>query len=199
MTVPEIDSVAASDRPADWAALYGVLAECLKEPSEAFVAEAQEGVLSAELDRHAARVNLELPDAPPAPESHGALYQEYLSLFEGFETPFAPPVESPYKTWYGGAQKTGLMDGPSALDARRRYEAIGATPPTRYPADHLALLLEYASLLLEAGAVEDFEAFAVDHLDWLSAFDERVAGAAADAPFYRAVVALVVAVVGASQ
>ncbi|MFC7045014.1 molecular chaperone TorD family protein [Halobacteriaceae archaeon GCM10025711] len=91
----------------------------------------------------------------------------------------------------------GLLGGPSAVDMRRRYAALGATPPSAYPADHVALLLEYASVLLEHGEREAYAAFVADHLDWLPAFRAQVDRAAADAAFYRWAVALVDDVVAA--
>lgn len=167
-----------------WASLHTLLAECLKEPTEGFVEEVTAGRLEGELTGHVEALDLSLSEpVPPRPEDRGALQRSYLSLFEAMEQPFAPPVESPYKPWYGD-RSGGLMEGPSASDMESRYEAIDASPPPAYPADHVALLLEYGALLLEAGAVEEYGRFLEAHMDWIPAFDQLVDDAAREDPFY---------------
>ncbi|MFC7045563.1 molecular chaperone [Halobacteriaceae archaeon GCM10025711] len=193
------DPVCLDEAADTWADLYSLLAECLKEPTTEFVEEAGSGLLASELDLYAERLDLQLADTePPEPEACSRLTREYLALFEGMETPFAPPVESPYEEWYEGAGRTGLLGGPAAADMEQRYERLGVVPSMQYPADHLALLLEYGALLLDAGATDEFDAFATEHFDWVPAFRERVDDAAADAPFYRWVVAVVDDVVSAT-
>lgn len=174
--------VGATDR---WAALHTLLAECLKEPTEIFVTEVEEGRLQAELAELDEVLALDLSDPePPVPEGRGALEEAYLSLFEAMAQPYAPPVESPYKPWHGD-RDGGLLGGPPATDMERRYQALGAEPPAGYPVDHVALLLEYGALLLEAEQTEEYRAFLLDHLDWIPALEAQVGNAKAAAPFYR--------------
>ena len=169
----------------EWRALHTLLADCFKEPTDGFVEEVQAGHLESELEDHAAALSLDLENvSPPAPADRGELQRSYLSVFEAMEEPFAPPVESPYKPWYGD-RDGGLMGGPSATDMQRRYEAGAASPPPAYPPDHVALLLAYGALLLEAEADDQYREFVADHLDWIEALGVLVDQAAATAPFYR--------------
>jgi len=178
------------DDPERWASLHTLLAECLKEPTEGFVDEVTAGRLEGELTSHVEALGLSLSDpVPPRPADRGTLQRSYLSLFEAMEQPFAPPVESPYKPWYGD-RSGGLMEGPPASDMENRYEAIEASPPPAYPADHVTLLLEYGALLLESGAFEEYERFLADHMDWIPAFARLVEEAARDDPFYDWAVSL---------
>ena len=168
-----------------WAAVHTLLAECFKEPSATFVEEVQAGALGDELSDHAMALDLELSEpTPPHPDDRGSVQDAYLSLFEAKRQPYAPPAESPYKEWHGD-REGGLLGGPSARDMERRYEALEATPPEGYPVDHVALLLEYGALLLEAGSIDAYRDFLGDHLDWIPAFRAQVEAAAAEAPFYR--------------
>ncbi|MFW6383911.1 MAG: TorD/DmsD family molecular chaperone [Halodesulfurarchaeum sp.] len=180
----------------EWSALHTLLAECFKEPTDGFVQEVRAGRLESELREHDAALGLGLEEmAPPLPADRGSLQRSYLALFEAMEEPFAPPVESPYKPWYGD-REGGLLDGPSATEMERRYEAIDASPPPAYPPDHLALLLEYGALLLDAGADDQYREFVAEHLDWIEALSVLVDRAVADAPFYRWAVGILEAVTG---
>ncbi len=172
----------------DWARLYGLLSECFKHPDDQFLADVSAGRLEAELDELLDPLAVEIEqgvDETLVPETAAAFDNEYISLFEAFETPYAPAVESPYKEWYEGPASGGLLDGPPAEDMEQRYAVIEAEIPDAYMADHLALLLEYASLLVEAGTPEQHRSFVSEHFDWLPAFRELVDEAAADSPFHR--------------
>ncbi len=150
--------------------------------------------MTGELRAHERELGITLPSGSlPDPGDRASLQHAYLSLFEAMKQPFAPPVESPYKLWYGD-RDGGLMDGPAATEMERRYETIDASPPPAYPADHIALLLEYGGLLLEAGAVEAYRSFLEEHLDWIGALAELVDAAAEDAVFYAFVIAVLDAV-----
>lgn len=186
MTDPSADDFDGTlDHAAEWAAVHTLFAECLKEPTETFVEEVRAGRLSAELAEYEDALGLSLSDPdPPEPTDRGALQTGYLRLFEAMEQPYAPPAESPYKPWYG-SRDGGLLGGPSATDMEQRFEALGAEPPAAYPADHVALLLEYGALLLEAGEIEQYRNFLTEHLDWIPALEGMVEDAAAEAPFYR--------------
>lgn len=171
------------DRPADWARLLSALADCVREPDTALYEGIEDGHLVATIDDLTGDLSLRPATgiSPPVVDSLGEMTESYLRLFEAMATPYAPIAESPYRPWYG--DRTGLMGGPPAEDMTRRYDAIDATFPEDYPPDHLALELEYGSVLLEVGADEAFSRFAVEHLDWIPAVREATDGAAAAAPF----------------
>lgn len=188
----------STDLSAGRADRYSLLSECLKHPTDRFIQQVGDGTLEIELRAHADTFEDGDRIATVADARTDDLRTQYRSLFEAFKQPYAPPAESPYKNWYGD-RDGGLMGGPSATDMQRRYAAIDATPPESYPADHIALLLEYASLLLESDAIEEYEAFLVQHFDWIPAFRRLTDRAAADAPFYRAIVELTEAVVSVER
>ncbi|MDR5673732.1 molecular chaperone TorD family protein [Halalkaliarchaeum sp. AArc-GB] len=173
---------------------YSLLSECLKHPDETFYEDITAGRFDAEREQLTSGLGLDVETVPTAeqlPDSRAVLDNQYIALFEAFETPYAPPIESPYKEWHGGAGSDGLLGGPPADDMREKYAALGSSPPAAYQPDHLALLLEYASLLVDGSDRDAYETFVRDHLDWLPAFRRLVEDAAAEAPFYRRSVALV--------
>ncbi|QSG09899.1 TorD/DmsD family molecular chaperone [Halapricum desulfuricans] len=184
------------------ARLYSLLSECLKHPDEAFYEDISAGRFDAEREQLLSALGLDTEAAPSAeqlPDSQAAFDNQYIALFEALETPYAPPVESPYKEWHEGAGSDGLLGGPPADDMRRKYATLNVSPPAAYQPDHLALLLEYASLLVESGDRDAYATFVDEHLDWLPALRRCVDGAGADAPFYRRTVALVCEAVAAER
>lgn len=178
-------TAATLERSDAWTDLLAALANCLRDPDEAFVESVQSGELRDALAEATATVGVQLDAGidPPAVTSAGDLTESSLELFEAARTPYAPPAESPYKPWYD--DRTGLMGGPPAEDMARRYEAIDAEVPEGYPPDHVALLLEYGTMLLDAGETAAFADHVDAHLDWIPALALATEGAAADAPFHR--------------
>ncbi|EMA41007.1 TorD/DmsD family molecular chaperone [Halobiforma nitratireducens] len=176
--------------------LYALLATCFAHPDETFHRAASSGEFEAQVRTRLERLERLEPDtdtdadadplpapSPPVEPDLDAHRKAYLRTFEGFDGPSAPPVESVYEPWWDG-QERELLSGPAAVDAERRYEAIDADLPDVYPADHLAVLLEYASLALEAGRDDEYADFHARHFDWIDAFADRV-DETADAPFYE--------------
>lgn len=184
------------------AQLYSLLSECLKHPDEALHDDIEAGRFDTEREQLTSGLEIDVdavPSADQLPESRAALDNQYIALFEAFEKPYAPAVESPYKEWHEGAGSDGLLGGPPADDMSRKYAALGVSHPAAYQPDHLALLLEYASLLVENDDRDAYATFVDEHLDWLPAFRRLVEDAAADAPFYRRTVALVCEIVGTER
>ncbi len=165
------------------AELYTLLAKCFEHPSEPFYEAARTGRFDAEVRTRLERLGIDVEPAPAIEVSHGELREAYLRTFEGFDGPSAPPIESVHEPWWDGRERE-LLAGPAEADAERRFAAIGVEIPDRYPPDHLAVLLEYASLALEADRGDEYADFHAQHFDWLDAFAERVA-AIGDAPLYR--------------
>jgi len=164
-----------------YADCYALLASCFQHPDDAFVEAVDDGTLAATVEEYADRLGVEGIEPPPAFEEPPR--EAYLRTFEAFDGEYAPPAESAYEAWWDG-EKRGILSGPPASDMQQRYEALDAEVPPSYPADHISLLLEYASLLLEAGNREEYAAFHAAHFEWLPAFRERVEETA-DAPFYH--------------
>ncbi|QSG13308.1 putative component of anaerobic dehydrogenase [Halapricum desulfuricans] len=162
-----------------WADALVGLSNCLRHPDRA-VQETLENEPDA-LAELLERVGI-APDDPP-PVSGRNLTEDYEALFGALATPFAPPAASPYKEWYG--DRSGLMGGPPAAAMQRRYDALEAMVPEAYPPDHVALQLQYASLLAEAGEWDELAAFVETELDWIDAFAALTDRAAAQAPIHR--------------
>ena len=163
-----------------WSEALVVLSNCLRHPDpslrRAIVSTDGANEMTAALDRVGV-------DSTPPSVADRDLTEDYESLFGAFRTPFAPPAASPYEEWYEGRE--GLMGGPPAARMLRRYEALDAELPDAYPPDHVALQLEYASILLDAGEREALREFVGDDLAWIDAFAVLVDEAVADAPFHR--------------
>lgn len=188
MTTPRpTDSDALpDDNAARLESLYTLLAEGLKHPDETFHADVLSGRFDAELARLTDALGIDIPeDATTVPDTRAAFDNEYVSLFEGLETPYAPPIESAYRAWHDGSGDDGLLSGPPAVEMRRRYEALGVEDTAGYHPDHVALQLEYAAVLLSSGATDEHLRFLRDRLGWVEAFAARTETAAADAPFHR--------------
>lgn len=164
-----------------YADCYALLASCFQHPDDAFVEAVEDGTLAATIDEYAETLGVEGIEPPPGFDEPPR--EAYLRTFEAFDGEYAPPAESAYETWWDG-EKRGILSGPPASDMQQRYEALDAEVPAAYPADHVSLLLEYASLLLEAGNREEYATFHAAHFEWLPAFRERVESTA-DSPFYH--------------
>lgn len=100
--------------------------------------------------------------------------------------------ESVYKPWttdpaHPFAGKTGLVCGEPAAHMAEVLAEFGLTvdPSDPRPPDHLAVLLEFLSFLIEQGSDDDVRSFCSDHFDWLEdlqrAGTEKKAGAFFDA------------------
>jgi TorA maturation chaperone TorD len=184
------DDQPALEPTAPWRDLHVVLAAGLRHPDPQLREDVESEAYARELADVATDLGVEddLRIDPPAIDDR-EFTEDYVDLFEAGRTPYAPPAESPYKPWYG-SRDGGLMGGPPAAAMRDCYRAIDAEIPEAYPADHVALQLEYGSFLLEAGEHAEYRAFVADHLDWLPAFARATDAAAAEAPFHRWVVGL---------
>ena len=155
------------------AGLYAALASCFQHPGDDLVAAVQDGTLEATINAGAVSLpTASLEDVPPV-EDVSTVRREYLRTFEAFDGEYAPPAESAYEEWWDGTER-GILSGPPASDMKRRYEVLDAEVPPEYPADHISLLLEYASLLLDAGQYDEYARFHAAHFDWIPAFRERV-------------------------
>ncbi|WP_229114431.1 molecular chaperone TorD family protein [Halapricum desulfuricans] len=178
------------ERSQSWRDLHVLLANALRHPDEQFSDAIETGEFEAQLRSLVSTLDVDLAISlsPPLEESSG-LTAAYIDLFEGRRQPYAPPAESPYRAWYD-RDEGGLMNGPAAAEMRQRYRAIDATVPDAYAADHVALLLEYESLLLEAGDHDAYRSFARSHFEWLPALRRATDAAAAEAPVYRWLVVL---------
>jgi TorA maturation chaperone TorD len=177
----------------EWTRLLTLLSNCLKHPDAELEAAISDGTLEDELGALTGRLGVERSSSvPEAPDSD--LTADYEALFGALREPFAPPAASPYKEWYGD-REGGLMDGPPAARMEDRLERLEVSIPDPYPPDHVAVQLEYASLLAETGSIDELAAFVDAELDWVDALGTTVTQAAAEAPFHRYCVSVLVTTV----
>lgn len=169
---------------ASLAELYALLASCFEMPDEELLRAVRDGTFHTELRDRTETLGFR-PDAPPDPDvaDAGEFREDYLRTFEGFDGPYAPPAQSTYEEWWDGRDR-GLLDGPARAEMDKRYQRAGISVPESYPHDHIALLLEYGSLLLESDNAEEYARFHAEHFGWLAAFRERIAETDGT-PFYR--------------
>jgi TorA maturation chaperone TorD len=172
------------------------LAECFREPTPEFVKDILSGALARVLDDipdlPSCQLTLDAQDKSVA-EMVEQLTDEYYQTFKGPFPPYVVPVESTYKAWAEsnpGAEcsmERDMLMGDPAIEMLKRYRADGIELPpafTAYP-DHVALILDYAGLLLERGAPGAYEEFVAAHLDWMEALCRDI-HAITESPFYRA-------------
>lgn len=167
------------DRSTAWSDALVGLSNCLRHPDaevQRVLEEAPETITDI-----LSQVGVDADE--PVAVSGRDLTEDYEALFGALATPFAPPAASPYKEWYG--DRSGLMGGPPASAMERRYDALDAEVSDAYPADHVSLELEYASLLAESQQWDELATFVESELDWIEAFAASVEKAAAQAPLQR--------------
>ncbi|MEF8822149.1 MAG: molecular chaperone TorD family protein [Halovenus sp.] len=154
--------------------LYTLLARCFDSPNDELLDALQDGSLHDQLVERSERLGFS-PERPPTPavDTAGEFRERYLSTFEAFDGPYAAPAQSAYEQWWDGRQG-GLLGGPAATDMRERYDRAGIDVPDAYPPDHVAVVLEYAGLLLESGQMQAYADFHADHMGWFSAFQRQI-------------------------
>lgn len=177
--------------------LYVLLSRCFEHPNEAFVESVHTGTFEETIHSRATELDIDLPPVPELADLP-TVRAAYRRSFESYDGPSASLVESVYREWHDGRER-GLLSGPPAHDMQRRYDALDVDVPEQYQPDHLALLLEYASLVLETGELDAYEQFHREHFAWLADFHARV-DETCDEPFYRwATTALVRTAEGVDQ
>ena len=135
----------------------------------------------------------------------GEIISVYQKLKADYHSLFFPlyvvPVESVYKEWSttddvtGGMKgEKGFIMGDPAVEMINRYRMAGIEIPQTYKdiPDHIAILLEYASLLCENIKREDRASFVSGHLDWVTELHNDIYKYS-ESNFYRAVADITVA------
>jgi len=167
--------------------IYAALSECFKEPSEEFVDDIASGRLEEVIKEGLSQLNIPVPGemlmSLHLTKEHG-FKDDIISVYEklkaDYHSLFFPlyvvPVESVYKEWsktdeVSGAMKgeKGFIMGDPAVEMINRYRMAGIEIPQTYKdtPDHIALLLEYVSLLCDHAEKEDRTGFVLSHLDWV--------------------------------
>lgn len=162
-----------------WSAIYAQLSEFFKEPSADFAEDVASGRLARFFEERC--ISLALDPAScrgltPAGDVATGLAGEYRRIFRGPLPPYVIPVESVFKKWASApdchlpiAQEKGLLMGDSAMDMLRRYREEGIAVPDEFSSmpDHVALELEYLSMLSLCGDEDACREFLAQHMDWI--------------------------------
>src|SRR3989304_1676514 len=192
--------------------IYAALAECFKEPSEEFVDDIASGRLEEVIKEGLSQLNIPVPGemlmSLHLTKEHG-FKDDIISVYEklkaDYHSLFFPlyvvPVESVYKEWsktdeVSGAMKgeKGFIMGDPAVEMINRYRMAGIEIPQTYKdiPEHIALLLEYVSLLCDHAEKEDRACFVSSHLDWVEALRIDI-HKYSESSFYRYVADITVA------
>ena len=184
-------------------AIYAALSECFKEPSQEFADDIASGRLEDIIKDGLSQLCIPVPyetlrSLRPCHPVYKKLKADYHSLFFPL---YVVPVESDYKEWsktdeVSGAMKgeKGFIMGDPAVEMINRYRMAGIEIPQTYKdiPDHIAILLEYASLLCENIKREDRASFVSGHLDWVTELHNDIYKYS-ESNFYRAVADITVA------
>ena len=127
------------------------------------------------------------------------LRKEYHRLFLDPQGASISLAESFYKPWTQDplchlpfGREKGFLLGDSALHMQALFENLGLEVPEEFRAcpDHLALEMEFLSLLYRWSADRAIKRFIEDHLDWLPQLKEKLSEAQAHPVYAGAVEAL---------
>jgi TorA maturation chaperone TorD len=170
------------------AELFGLLSAFWQPPDELFWNNLADGSVDAELANFSQLAGFPPVSTPPVLFQQtlpklDALKLFYLRCFIGIGKQSALPVESIYKKWTEDstvrlpiAGSTGYLMGDPALHAQYlldHYE-LQVPPDYRMMPDHLLLLLELLSFMLENRPIAETDLFLRQHFDWLDSFSEAL-------------------------
>lgn len=188
------------------ARMYALLAQPLLAPDED-----SRRICSGQWAAEVKQTLQELGTGLEVPPSLGArscrrANQEYLDALAAPGHPVRP-VESIHKIWTTDptaclpiAHERGWLGGDAAAHLRALYAAMQITipPDFQHAPDHLALELEFMSLLVEQGTPEQQALFRTQHLDWLGDLADDARGRGAPL-FYQDLLELTAAFVSLDQ
>ena len=178
-----------------WSEIYAQLSEFFKEPTADFAEDVASGRLARFFEEHCISLALDPASCKglaPAGDVVASLASEYRRLFRGPLPPYVIPVESVYKKWASDAdchlplaQEKGFLMGDPAVDMLRRYREDGIALPDEFSSmpDHVALELEYLSMLSLRGEEDACREFLTSHMDWLDDLVREIE-AAGEGEFY---------------
>ena len=170
------------------AELFGLLSTFWQPPDELFWYNLADGSVDAELANFSQLAGFSPLSPSRTSFQHtlptlDALKLFYLRCFIGIGKQSALPVESIYKKWTEDptarlpiAGSTGYLMGDPALHAQYllNHYQLQVPPDYRMMPDHLLLLLELLSFLLENRSVAEADLFLRQHFDWLDSFAEAL-------------------------
>ena len=170
------------------AELFGLLSAFWQPPDQEFWNNLAAGAVDQELGYFSKQAGYDrsLSLAPSFRETLpplAAIQYFYLRCFVGIGKQAVLPIESVYKKWTTDpsarlpiAGETGYLMGDPALHVQYLINQYGLQIPPDYRMmpDHLVLLLELTSVLLEQRSPEEARLFLSQHLDWLKPFEKAL-------------------------
>jgi len=184
-------------------AIYAALSECFKEPSEEFADDIASGRLEEVIKEGLSQLCIPVPgETLRSLRIYNPVYKKLKADYHSLFFPlYVVPVESVYKEWAETDDVTGAMKGDKgyimgdpAVEMINRYRMAGIEIPQLYKdtPDHIAILLEYASLLCENIGKDERACFVSGHLDWVEALRTDI-HKCSESNFFRAVADITVA------
>jgi len=184
-------------------AIYAALSECFKEPSEEFADDIASGRLEEVIKEGLSQLCIPVPgEMLRSLRIYNPVYKKLKADYHSLFFPlYVVPVESVYKEWAETDDVTGAMKGDKgyimgdpAVEMINRYRMAGIEIPQLYKdtPDHIAILLEYASLLCENIGKDERACFVSGHLDWVEALRTDI-HKCSESNFFRAVADITVA------
>jgi TorA maturation chaperone TorD len=176
MTDDTADAVDAEERDgfeSDAAAVFAVLAECWRRPTDSLVTAVNERKLEGIL-----------PGADDV--SLDELRAEYTRLLLGPDPEQIPPYESVFRNRDEDGEY-GSVNGPATEAVIKWYQSHGVAPAADEPElpDHIATELEFAAYLADNGELEACEQFLEEHpKQWFDEFLSEVRERT-QSPFYE--------------
>ena len=178
-------------------AIYAALSECFKEPSEEFADDIASGRLEEVIKEGLSQLCIPVPgETLRSLRIYNPVYKKLKADYHSLFFPlYVVPVESVYKEWAETDDVTGAMKGDKgyimgdpAVEMINRYRMAGIEIPQLYKdtPDHIAILLEYASLLCENIGKDERACFVSGHLDWVEALRTDI-HKCSESNFFRAV------------
>ncbi|OEF96748.1 TorD/DmsD family molecular chaperone [Desulfuribacillus alkaliarsenatis] len=164
--------------------MFQLLAEFYKYPNREFYEYISEENIQEELKQlvNGAGMDFAIQIYKPF-ASFDEMRIEYTRAFIGIDKPAATPVESIYKVWttdetatMAFAKSKGYLMGDSALHVQHLLEKFQLEIPEELgkKPDHISVLLELQSYILEHESDEAALQFAKDHFDWIRDFKQEI-------------------------
>lgn len=163
---------------------YLILAEFYKLPTIEFYQELADGLIENRLKELAdiAGYNITI-SLENLFKSYSDMQIAYMNCFMGTSTSFAPPIESVYKVWttdpsaeLAMANEKGYLYGDSASHIEYLFRHYQLEIPEEYRStpDHLTLLLEFLTYLINEQSESEVVQLINDHFDWLGDYKKEL-------------------------